>query len=38
MSPEGFLNYIYDPKTDVWVFGIELLHGKTPFSHCKDEF
>ena len=33
MSPEGLLNHIYGPKTDVWAFGIliyELLHGKTP--------
>lgn len=39
MSPEGFIDNIYGPKTDVWAFGIliyELLHGKTPFSHCVD--
>lgn len=38
MSPQGLINNIYGPKTDVWAFGMliyELLHGKTPFSHCK---
>lgn len=37
MSPEGFIDNIYGPKTDIWAFGIfvyEMLHGKTPFSHC----
>lgn len=40
MSPEGFVNNIYGPKTDVWAFGVlifELLHGFTPYSHCKTE-
>jgi serine/threonine protein kinase len=40
MSPEGFIDNVYGPKTDVWAFGIfiyELLHGKTPFSHCLNE-
>lgn len=22
MSPEGFVNNIYGPKTDVWAFGV----------------
>jgi serine/threonine protein kinase len=22
MSPEGFINNIYGPKTDVWAFGV----------------
>lgn len=40
MSPEGFIDCIYGPKTDVWAFGImifELLHGDTPYSFCKLE-
>lgn len=40
MSPEGFIENIYGPKTDIWAFGIliyELLHGQTPYSHCKSE-
>jgi serine/threonine protein kinase len=40
MSPEGLINNIYGPKTDIWAFGMliyELLHGETPFSHCKSE-
>jgi len=40
MSPEGFINNIYGPKTDVWAFGVliyEVLHGETPFSSCKTE-
>ena len=40
MSPEGLIENIYGPKTDVWAFGMliyELLHGTTPFSHCKSE-
>lgn len=39
MSPEGYIDNIYGPKTDVWAFGIvlyELLHGKTPNSHLLD--
>lgn len=40
MSPEGFIDCVYGPKTDVWGFGImifELLHGDTPYSSCKLE-
>lgn len=40
MSPEGFVNNIYGPKTDVWAFGVlifELLHGTTPYSNCRSE-
>lgn len=40
MSPEGILDNVYGPKTDVWAFGImiyELYHGKTPFSYCQTE-
>lgn len=40
MSPEGFINNVYGPKTDVWAFGVmiyELLHGETPFSACRTE-
>lgn len=40
MSPEGFINNIYGPKTDVWALGVliyELLHGETPFSACRTE-
>lgn len=40
MSPEGLLNNVYGPKTDVWAYGIfiyELLHGKTPYSRCNSE-
>jgi serine/threonine protein kinase len=40
MSPEGFIECVYGPKTDVWAFGIliyELLHGDTPYSSCKLE-
>jgi serine/threonine protein kinase len=38
MSPEGFIHNYYGPKTDIWAFGMliyEILHGRTPFSHCK---
>jgi hypothetical protein len=30
MSPEGFIENIYGPKTDIWAFGVlifEMLHG-----------
>jgi serine/threonine protein kinase len=40
MSPEGIINNIYGPKTDVWAFGImlyELFHGTTPYNSCKTE-
>ena len=40
MSPEGLIENIYGPKTDVCAFGVmiyELLHGETPFSHCRTE-
>lgn len=36
MAPEGYIDNIYGPKTDVWAFGLvvyELLHGKAPLSH-----
>jgi len=38
MSPEGFIENVYGPKTDIWAFGVlifELLHGETPFNFCK---
>lgn len=40
MSPEGYIDNVYGPKTDIWAFGIliyQLLHGQTPYSHCKSE-
>lgn len=40
MSPEGYIDNIYGPKTDVWAFGImlyELVCGFTPFYDCKSE-
>lgn len=40
MSPEGFIDNLYGPKTDIWAFGVliyELLHGETPFNFCKTE-
>jgi serine/threonine protein kinase len=40
MSPEGLLNNLYGPKTDIWSFGIivfELLHGYTPLGSCKNK-
>ena len=38
MSPEGYIDCLYGPKTDVWAFGVliyELFHGDTPYSRCK---
>ena len=38
MSPEGIFHNCYGEKTDIWAFGVliyELLHGITPFDHCK---
>jgi serine/threonine protein kinase len=38
MSPECVKHNVYGPKSDVWAFGIfiyEILHGKTPYTHCK---
>lgn len=38
MSPEGIIDGIYGPKTDVWAFGIfiyELMHGRNPFHYCE---
>ena len=40
MAPEGLIQNIYGPKTDVWAFGIliyEILHGETPFANCRTE-
>ncbi len=40
MSPEGYINNIYGPKTDVWAFGVllyELIEGKTPCFDCRTE-
>lgn len=40
MAPEGLLNNIYGPKTDVWSFGMllfEIVHGQTPFHNCESE-
>ena len=40
MAPEGLIHNIYGPKTDIWAFGIlifELLHGETPYAHCRSE-
>ena len=39
MSPEGYRENLYGPKTDVWAFGVvlyELLHGTTPWGHLTD--
>lgn len=40
MSPEGLIDNVYGPKTDVWAFGIllyEMFHGRTPFGYCKNQ-
>lgn len=40
MSPEGLLEGIYGPKTDVWAFGVfmfEITQGDTPLGFCKTE-
>lgn len=40
MSPEGYIDRVYGPKTDVWAFGLviyELLHGKAPLSHLASQ-
>lgn len=40
MSPEGIIQGIYGPKTDVWAFGIllyEIFHGTNVFNFCKSE-
>ncbi|CAM6004333.1 unnamed protein product [Sphagnum balticum] len=40
MSPEGYLQGRYGPKTDVWAFGImlfELVHGCVPLIHCRTD-
>ena len=38
MAPEGLIEGIYGPKTDVWGFGMllyEMLHGVSPFHMCE---
>ncbi len=40
MSPEGYINNVYGPKTDIWAFGVllyELVEGKTPCFDCRTE-
>ena len=40
MSPEGIIQNVYGPKTDVWAFGIflyELFHGYNLFRFCRNE-
>lgn len=40
MSPEGLIDNVYGPKTDVWAYGVfifEILHGDTPLAFCKSE-
>ena len=37
MSPEGLIDNLYGPKTDVWALGVliyELTHSTTPLAHC----
>lgn len=40
MAPEGLLDNIYGPTTDVWAFGVvmyEILHGNPPMAFCQSE-
>ena len=40
MAPEGLIENIYGPKTDVWAFGVvmyEILHGVPPMAFCQSE-
>lgn len=40
MAPEGLLESVYGPKTDVWAFGVlmfEMLHGDPPLGFCNAE-
>lgn len=40
MSPEGLILNVYGEKTDMWALGIvayEMVHGRTPFSFCRDD-
>lgn len=38
MPPEALLQSVYNPKTDIWAYGIliyELLHGDPPLAFCQ---
>ena len=40
MAPEGLIDHIYGPTTDVWAFGVvmyEILHGIPPMAFCQSE-
>lgn len=40
MAPEGLLESVYGPKSDVWAFGVllfEMLHGDPPLGFCNAE-
>ena len=40
MSPEGIIDNIYGPKTDIWALGIflfEMFHMDSPFGFCKTQ-
>lgn len=40
MAPEGYINNLYGPKTDVWAFGVllyELVEGKPPCNECRSQ-